>query len=165
MTAFSPALSRFGNVTVRLSVELGRTDLPLRDVLALSQGSVVPLNRLTDELLDITANGKVIARGEVVAQDGRFALRIVNLVDDDDPGPAPASAPPPMHRTAASSAPATAPAAAAMPPTEQQAAPAATPAQETVAAAAEPPVEDSLEDILNDLPGGADTAAAGESDQ
>jgi flagellar motor switch protein FliN/FliY len=83
MTALNSALHRFGEVTVRLSVELGRTDMPLKEVLALGEGSVVPLNRLTDELLDVTANGRVIARGEVVAQDGRFALRIVSLVGDN----------------------------------------------------------------------------------
>jgi flagellar motor switch protein FliN/FliY len=83
MTSFNPALSRFGDVTVRLSVELGRTDMSLRDVLALAEGSVVPLNRLTDELLDVTANGRVIARGEVVAQEGRFALRIISLAGED----------------------------------------------------------------------------------
>lgn len=82
MTDLSPALMRFGDVSVRLSVELGRTDMPLRDVLALGQGSVVALNRLTDELLDITANGKVVAQGEVIADGGKFALRIVNLVGD-----------------------------------------------------------------------------------
>jgi flagellar motor switch protein FliN/FliY len=85
MNAFNPALHRFGDVTVCLSVELGRTDMPLKDVLALGEGSVVPLNRLTDELLDVTANGRVIARGEVVVQDGRFALRIVSLAGDDAP--------------------------------------------------------------------------------
>lgn len=83
MTAQNPALHRFGDVTVRLSVELGRTDMSLKEVLALAEGSVVPLNRLTDELLDVTANGRVIAHGEVVAQDGRFALRIVSLAGDD----------------------------------------------------------------------------------
>ena len=83
MNTFNPALHRFGDVTVRLSVELGRTDMPLKDVLYLGEGSVVPLNRLTDELLDVTANGRVVARGEVVAKDGRFALRIVTLVGDD----------------------------------------------------------------------------------
>ncbi|WP_299196427.1 flagellar motor switch protein FliN [uncultured Erythrobacter sp.] len=86
MNAFNPAIHRFGEVTVRLSVELGRTDMPLKDVLALGEGSVVPLDRLTDELLDVTANGKVIARGEVIAQDGRFALRIVSLVGDEQSG-------------------------------------------------------------------------------
>lgn len=83
MSALNPATHRFGDVTVRLSVELGRTDMPLKEVLALGEGSVVPLDRLTDELLDVTANGRVVAQGEVVAQDGRFALRIVSLAGDD----------------------------------------------------------------------------------
>ncbi len=84
MNAFGPALHRFGDVTVRLSVELGRADMALRDVLALGPGSVVALDRLTDELLDVTANGKVVARGEVVAKDGRFALRIVSLAGEEE---------------------------------------------------------------------------------
>ncbi len=84
MSAFQPAaFSRFGDVAVRLSVELGRTEMALRDVLMLGEGSTVALDRLTDELLDVTANGRVIARGEVVADKGRFALRIVNLVGED----------------------------------------------------------------------------------
>lgn len=93
----SPALQRLGEVSVRLSVELGRTDMPLKDVLALGEGSVVSLDRLTDELLEITANGQVIAFGEVIAQDGKFALRIVSLAGGD----APASGPPPRERSGA----------------------------------------------------------------
>ncbi len=92
MNAFQPAaFSRFGDVAVRLSVELGRAELPLREVLTLGEGSTVTLDRLTDELLDVTANGRVIARGEVVAEKGRFALRIVSLVGEDgqDVPPAP----------------------------------------------------------------------------
>ena len=81
----NPALQRLGEVSVRLSVELGRTQMALKDVLSLAEGSVVSLDKLTDELLDITANGQVIAHGEVIAQDGRFALRIVSLVGDDQP--------------------------------------------------------------------------------
>ena len=84
MNAFTSGLQRFGEVTVKLSVELGRTEMPLKDVLTLGEGSVISLNRLTDELLDVTANGRVVARGEVVAQDGKFALRIVNLAGDPD---------------------------------------------------------------------------------
>lgn len=84
MTAYQPAaFARFGDVAVRLSVELGRTEMPLREVLTLGEGSTVTLDRLTDELLDVTANGRVIARGEVVAEKGRFALRIVSLVGED----------------------------------------------------------------------------------
>lgn len=110
MTAHPPAaFARFGDVAVRLSVELGRAELPLRDVLMLGEGSTVTLDRLTDELLDVTANGRVIARGEVVAEKGRFALRIVSLVGEEGQdlppsqtaqaealAPAPAAAVPPI---------------------------------------------------------------------
>jgi flagellar motor switch protein FliN/FliY len=68
------------DVDVRLSVELGRTDMTLKDVLALGEDSVVMLERLTDELLDVMVNGKPIAKGEVIAQGGRFGLRIVELL-------------------------------------------------------------------------------------
>lgn len=67
------------DVDVRLSVELGRADMKLKDVLALTEESVVALDRLTDELLDVSVNGKVIAKGEIVAQGNRFALRIVEI--------------------------------------------------------------------------------------
>ena len=68
------------DVDVRLSVELGRTQMTLKEVLALSEESVVVLDRLTDELLDVMVNGKPIAKGEVVAEGGRFGLRIVELL-------------------------------------------------------------------------------------
>ena len=71
------------DVDVRLTVELGRTAMKLRDVLALGPDSVVMLDRLTDELLDVMVNGTLIARGEIVADNGRFALRIVELAGDD----------------------------------------------------------------------------------
>ncbi|MBC2665947.1 flagellar motor switch protein FliN [Novosphingobium flavum] len=67
------------DVDVRLSVELGRTEMKLKDVLALGEESVVMLDRLTDELLDVMVNGTLIARGEIVAENGRFGLRIVEL--------------------------------------------------------------------------------------
>ena len=67
------------DVDVRLSVEQGRANLTLREVLALGEESVVMLDRLTDELLDVMVNGKIIAKGEIVAQDNRFGLRIVEL--------------------------------------------------------------------------------------
>ena len=76
------------DVDVRLTVELGRTKMTLQDVLALAEESVVMLDRLTDELLDVMVNGKLIARGEVVAEGTRFGLRIVELV-----GGTPASGP------------------------------------------------------------------------
>lgn len=74
------------DVDVRLSVELGRTDMKLRDVLALGEESVVLLDRLTDELLDVMVNGKVIAKGEIVAQGNRFGLRIVEMAGGEGGG-------------------------------------------------------------------------------
>ena len=111
MSAFQPApFHRFGDVAVRLSVELGRTEMPLRDVLMLGEGSTVSLDRLTDELLDVTANGRVIARGEVVADKGKFALRIVSLVGEDGadvaPPPGVGSAPAAAPNTPIADAPA-----------------------------------------------------------
>ena len=70
------------DVDVRLSVELGRTEMKLKDVLSLTEDSVVTLDRLTDELLDVMVNGKTIAKGEIVAQGGRFGLRIVELAGE-----------------------------------------------------------------------------------
>jgi flagellar motor switch protein FliN/FliY len=63
--------------------------MKLKDVLSLSEESIVTLDRMTDELLDVMVNGKLIARGEVVAQGDRFGLRIVELMGTEpDAGPA-----------------------------------------------------------------------------
>lgn len=70
------------DVDVRLSVELGRTEMALKEVLELGEDSVVMLDRLTDEPLDVMINGKVIAKGEVIAQGNRFGLRILHLLGD-----------------------------------------------------------------------------------
>jgi len=80
MTIHSRSFDLLKDVDVRLSVELGRTDMKLKDVLALGEDSVVMLDRLTDELLDVLVNGTLIAKGEIVAQGNRFGLRIVELV-------------------------------------------------------------------------------------
>lgn len=79
MTLHTRGFDLLKDVDVRLSVELGRTDMKLRDVLALGEDSVVMLDRLTDELLDVLVNGKLIAKGEIVAENGRFGLRIVEM--------------------------------------------------------------------------------------
>lgn len=71
------------DVDVRLTVELGRTAMKLKDVLSLGPDSVVMLDRLTDDLLDVMVNGTLIAKGEIVADNGRFALRVVELAGDD----------------------------------------------------------------------------------
>lgn len=79
MTMQTRGFDLLKEVDVRLSVELGKTDLKLKEVLALGEESVVMLDRLTDELLDVLVNGKLIARGEIVAEGNRFGLRIVEM--------------------------------------------------------------------------------------
>ena len=83
MTLHTRGYDLLKDVGVRLSVELGRTEMRLRDVLSLGEDSVVMLDRLTDELLDVLVNGRLIARGEIVAENNRFGLRIVELVGEE----------------------------------------------------------------------------------
>ena len=71
------------DIDVRLTVELGRAQMNLREVLDLAEESVIMLDRLTDEPLDVLVNGKLIAKGEVVAEGNRFGLRIIELVGDN----------------------------------------------------------------------------------
>ena len=81
MTIHTRGYDLLKDVGVSLTVELGRTEMRLRDVLSLGEDSVVMLDRLTDELLDVRVNGKLIAKGEIIAENNRFGLRIVELVD------------------------------------------------------------------------------------
>ncbi len=79
MTDSFRGLDLISDVDVTLTVELGRTSMALRDVLGLVENAVVPLERQVDELLDVYVNGKAIAKGEVVTEGDRFALRIVEM--------------------------------------------------------------------------------------
>ncbi|MCR2832786.1 flagellar motor switch protein FliN [Parerythrobacter lacustris] len=88
MTDKLQALDFIRDVEVAVSVELGRTRMPLRQVLELGLDAVVPLDRQVDELLDIYVNGTAIARGEVITEGDRFALRIVELAGDRRQGEA-----------------------------------------------------------------------------
>ncbi len=85
MTLHTRGFDLLREVDVRLSVELGCTQMKLKDVLALGEDSVVMLDRLTDELLDVMVNGKLIARGEIIAQAGRFGLKIVEMAGQSAP--------------------------------------------------------------------------------
>ena len=85
MTIHTRGFDLLKEVDVRLSVELGRTHMKLKDVLALGEDSVVMLDRLTDELLDVMVNGKLIARGEIVAEGNRFGLKIVEMIGSERP--------------------------------------------------------------------------------
>ena len=68
------------DIPLRLSVEVGSTSLKLSELLDLAEGSVVELDRQANELLDILVNGTLIAKGEVVTVNGRFGIRVVEVV-------------------------------------------------------------------------------------
>lgn len=85
MTMHTRGFELLKDVDVRLSVELGRTRMKLKEVLALAEDSVVMLDRLTDELLDVHVNGTLVAKGEIVADGNRFGLRIVELAGASGP--------------------------------------------------------------------------------
>ncbi len=72
-------LDVFGNIPVHLSVELGRSQISLKEVFELTEGSIIELNRLAGEPLDLVVNGQVIAQGEVVAIDHNYGLRVTHI--------------------------------------------------------------------------------------
>src|SRR4029079_7531443 len=71
------------DVPVELAVEIGRTEMTIGETLDLGPGSIVVLNRMTGEPVDLLVNGRRIARGEVVAIDEQFGLRITTVVPTD----------------------------------------------------------------------------------
>jgi len=75
------SLSLLHDVEMTVTVELGRTTMALRDVLALTPGSVVELDRSAGSPVDLLVNGTLIARGEVVVIDEEFALRVTEIVE------------------------------------------------------------------------------------
>lgn len=74
------------DVDVKLTVEIGSTNLTLRELLALGEGSVIELDRQANELLDVFVNGTLIGRGEVVTVGDRFGVRMTELVSPDKSG-------------------------------------------------------------------------------
>ncbi len=70
----------FSNIPVQVSVELGRSTISLKEIYDLSEGSIIELDRLVGEPLDLVINGQTIAQGEVVAIDNNFGLRIKSIV-------------------------------------------------------------------------------------
>lgn len=68
------------DVQVTLSVEIGRSKMPIKQLISLNQGAVVELDRGVNEPLDLLVNGTLIARGEVVVVEGQFGLRLIDVV-------------------------------------------------------------------------------------
>jgi flagellar motor switch protein FliN len=68
------------DVPVTLSMEVGRTRIPIRNLLQLNQGSVVELDRAAGEPLDVFVNGTLVAHGEVVAVNDKFGIRLTDVI-------------------------------------------------------------------------------------
>jgi len=69
------------DVEIPIAVEVGRTEMSLEDVLKLVPGSIIALDKKSEEPVDLRVNGKLVARGEVVLVDDTYGLRITQIVD------------------------------------------------------------------------------------
>lgn len=72
------------DIKLNLTVELGRTEMPIKKVLELTRGSIVELQKIAGEPVELYANGKLIAHGEVVVIEDNFGLRIISITDPED---------------------------------------------------------------------------------
>jgi len=72
------------DIPVQLTVELGRTRIPIKNILQLAQGSVVELDALAGEPMDVLVNGYLIAQGEVVVVNDKFGIRLTDIVTPSD---------------------------------------------------------------------------------
>lgn len=68
------------DIPVQLTVELGRTRIPIKHILQLAQGSVVELDALAGEPMDVLVNGYLVAQGEVVVVNNKFGIRLTDVV-------------------------------------------------------------------------------------
>ena len=73
-------IQRVLDIPVQLSVELGRTRVPIKYILQLAQGSIVELDALAGEPMDVLVNGYLIAQGEVVVVNDKFGIRLTDIV-------------------------------------------------------------------------------------
>jgi flagellar motor switch protein FliN/FliY len=72
------------DIPLHVTVELGRTKLLVKDILQLNQGAVVELTKMAGEPLDVFVNSKLVARGEAVVVNEKFAIRLVDIVSHSE---------------------------------------------------------------------------------
>lgn len=80
----NPNLDVILDIPVTLSMEVGTTEISIRNLLQLNQGSVIELDRLAGEALDVMVNGTLIAHGEVVVVNEKFGIRLTDIVSPSD---------------------------------------------------------------------------------
>lgn len=79
-----PKLELLYDLSLPISIELGRTNMLIREILRLGRGSVIEFDKLVSEPVDVLINGKKVAEGEVVVIDKHFGIRITTLVDPSE---------------------------------------------------------------------------------
>ena len=79
-TEDTPNLNLVLDVPVSLTIELGSCQLPMKEVLLLNVGSVVQLDKPADAPVELSVNGKLIARGEVVVVEDRFGIKVTEII-------------------------------------------------------------------------------------
>ncbi len=72
------------DIPLEISVRLGRARMPIQELMSLSPGSVIDLDKLSGEPLDILLNGKLVARGEAVVVNDRYGVRLVEIISATD---------------------------------------------------------------------------------
>ncbi len=80
----NPNLDVILDIPVMISMEVGSTEISIRNLLQLNQGSVIELDRLAGEALDVMVNGTLIAHGEVVVVNEKFGIRLTDIVSPSD---------------------------------------------------------------------------------
>jgi flagellar motor switch protein FliN/FliY len=83
-TTLDPKLELLYDLSLPVSIELGKTNMLIRDILKLGRGSVIEFDKLVSEPVDVLVNGKKVAAGEVVVVDKHFGIRITTLVDPSE---------------------------------------------------------------------------------
>ena len=85
-SGFQANIDMLMDVPLTVTIELGRTEMSLKQALELNQGSVIELSRLAGDPIDVFVNERLIARGEVVVVDDKFAVRITELFSNNPKG-------------------------------------------------------------------------------
>jgi len=83
-TEGAPDLDVIMDIPVRISMEVGNTEISIRNLLQLNQGSVIEMDRLAGEPLDVLVNGTLIAHGEVVVVNEKFGIRMTDVISPSE---------------------------------------------------------------------------------
>lgn len=79
-------LGILNDVSILLTIEVGRTQMKIRDLLSLTKGSVIELNKLAGDPVDIYANGKLISIGNIITANGKYCVRLTSIPENNELG-------------------------------------------------------------------------------